>query len=251
MARLPRPTPPRGLIFLASAWLMVSWGMTIGVRPPVQMHAASYTPAVRLLLLSIMLGCGVAWPLVRLSGSLRAWPIRQTILDLLVLLCLAQVVIWPLRLVTTWPPERSAAIDACLIGWSTAIAGLVAAGSIPARRAVGWLRTAAMIAVVLVVGGVPFLTVLGGASLPFTGRPALSELSPEASAWWFTAGSSPLTAIDALCSGGPTEPAAVEWQLVLRGWWVAAGCWILAVLMRSVVPRLDEESAAETPSTEV
>lgn len=237
MPRLPRPTPPRGLIFLASAWLMIAWGLTIGVRPPVQMHAASYTPGVRLLLLSIGLGIGIAWPVVRLSGSLRPWPIRQTLLDLIVLLCLAQVVIWPLRLVTTWPPLRSAAMDLCLTGWSLAIAAVVSVGSIPARRGLGAIRTVAMIATLLLVAGVPFVMTISHESLPFTNRPGASEPSD----WWTTASLSPLTAVDALCAGGPTEPTAIEWQLASRSWWVALALWIGAILIRPLVPRIDAE----------
>jgi hypothetical protein len=237
MPRIPRPTPPRGLIFLASAWLMISWVLTIGIRPPVQMHAASYTPSVRMLLLSIALGIGIAWPLVRLSGSLRAWPIRQALLDLVVLLCLAQVVIWPLRLVTTWPPLRSAAIDLCLVGWSVAIAALIALGTIPARSGIGVLRAATMLAIVIVVAGAPFVTMLSHDAVPFAARPP----GGADGAWWAVAGLSPITAIDALCSGGPTEPQPDEWRAALRGWWVALALWTLGVLLRPFIPRMSED----------
>lgn len=235
MPRIPRPTPPRGLIFLASAWLMISWALTIGVRPPVQLHAASYTPAVRLLLLSIMSGIVFAWPLVRLSGGLRAWPIRQALLDLVVLLCLVQVVIWPLRLVTSWSPARSAVIDVCLIGWATAVAALISIGSIPARRGIHTLRTVAMAVITLVALGVPAAELLSGESLPFSGPPPLGA-SGE---WWMKASASPLTAMDALTGGGPNRPTELEWEAALRGWWVAAALWLVALLAHPIVPRLD------------
>lgn len=241
MPRIPRPTPPRGLIFLASAWLMISWAMTIGVRPPVQLHAASYTPAVRLLLLSIMSGLVIAWPLVRLSGGLRAWPIRQTLLDLVVLICLAQVVIWPLRLVTSWSPARSAVIDLCLIGWGAAIAAATSIGSIPARRGMHILRTGAMTVILLLALGVPAATLLTGESLPFGGPPPLDAGGD----WWAKASLSPLTAMAAITDGGPARPTDIEWQAAMRGWWVAAALWLVALLTHPILPRVDESEGED------
>lgn len=210
--------------------------MTMGFRPPIQMHAASYTPSVRLLLLALVFGIGIGWPLVRLSGGLRAWPIRQTLLDLTVLLCLAQVVVWPLRLVTPWPPWRSAAIDLALVGWSLAIAAVVATGSIPARRGIGLLRTVAMLVIVLLVAGMPLITMTRGQSLPFTGRP----VGVEPREWWQVAARSPATAIDALSGGGPTVPLEPEWALVRFAWWGAAAMWVAAIAARTLIPRMDD-----------
>ncbi len=244
VSRLPRPTPPRGLIFLASAWLIAGWVMSMGLRPPIQLHAASYTPSVRTLLFSLIIGIGVAWPLVRLSGSLRAWPIRQTLLDLLVLLCLAQVVVWPLRLVTPWPPVRSAAIDLLLIGWAAAIAAIVAIGSVPARGGRGLLRSMAMAMIMVILLGVPCVTAIGGEALPFTIRP----LGEGAEAWWATVALSPLTAIDALSGGGPTPPEAEEWQAVRWAWYAAGALWLAAIILIPMIPRLDEGPEASPAS---
>ena len=58
---------PRGLIFLASIWLIGSWFITIGLRTPIQPVSASYTPAVRMMLLCMVVGLMVGWPLLRLS----------------------------------------------------------------------------------------------------------------------------------------------------------------------------------------
>ena len=97
---------PRALIFLASLWLIGSWFLAIGVRPPVQPSASSYEPGVRLMLLCVTTGLMIGWPLLRLSQATSPAPLRQTLLDLVVLLSMAQVVIWLLRLVTTWSPAR-------------------------------------------------------------------------------------------------------------------------------------------------
>lgn len=117
---------PRGLIFLASLWLIVSWTITIGLRAPVHPSSASYTPAVRLMLVSVTTGLLIGWPLLRLSQERSPYPIRQTALDLVVLLGLLQVVIWPLRLVTGWSPARIAMLDLTMIAWLTLAAALVA-----------------------------------------------------------------------------------------------------------------------------
>jgi hypothetical protein len=220
--------------------------MSMGLRPPIQLHAASYTPSVRTLLLALMVGIGVGWPLVRLSGALRAWPIRQTLLDLLVLLCLAQVVVWPLRLVTPWPPARSAAIDLLLIGWALAIAAIVAIGSVPAKVGCGLLRSAAMVLVMALLLAMPLATAFGGEALPFTVRP----LGEGAEAWWATVALSPLTAIDALSGGGPTPPEAVEWQVVRWSWYAAGALWLAALVLIPMIPRVDAEPADEPTAPE-
>ncbi|MHC5025110.1 MAG: hypothetical protein ACYTGG_14600, partial [Planctomycetota bacterium] len=118
---MPTPRPqvelPRGLIFLSSLWLIGSWGLSIGLRRPVEPSSASYTPGVRMMLLCVAIGIMIAWPLLRLSQRSTPRPLAQTLLDLTVLAALIQVVIWPLRLVTPWSPQRTAAVDATLLGW--------------------------------------------------------------------------------------------------------------------------------------
>lgn len=202
---------------LASLWLGVSWLLLIGFRPPVQAQSASYTPGVRLMMLSTVAGITVAWPLVRLSGPMRPRPAIQALLDLAVLLCLVQVVLWPLRLVTPWPPGRAAAIDLCLAGWGLATAAVVAAGSGPGPQAsLGLRRTVAMVLAVAIAAGVPLVALLGGGSLPFTERPA----EPALAAW------SPATALWSLTSAGFEPPSQADWRLAATGPVVAIAAWL-------------------------
>jgi hypothetical protein len=185
---MPRPAPPltlpRGLIFMASLWLIGSWLITIGVRTPIQPVSASYTPAVRMMLLCLVIGLTIGWPLLRLSQGPSPHPVGQTVLDLVVLLALTQVVVWPLRLVTPWPVDRTAAIDATMTSWLLMI-GAVVGGALATPRA--GVRSLAM-AVCLAMG------LLG---------PALAWLGPlgglDTSA---LAGLSPLTGVYGLASGG-------------------------------------------------
>lgn len=225
--RPPRPLPPRGLILLASAWLVVAWILSIGWRPPVQAHAASYTPGVRMLLLSLVVGIGIAWPLVRLSGPARAWPIRQALLDVAVLLCLAQVVVWPLRLVTPWTPLRSAAIDLTLGGWAFAATALVALGTVPRARFDTVARSLCMAIAVVFIGLVPMALLLRGETIPLR-----AAVPPEAEIdWWREVAASPVTAMHALTGGGANEPTATEWNVALAGWRVAAATWGLVLVL--------------------
>lgn len=118
---------PRTLIILAFLWLVISWMVAIGLRQPLLPSAASYEPSVRIMLISVSLGLMIGWPLLRLSETRSPWPIRQTLLDLIVLLSMTQIVLWPLRLVTTWSNERTLALDLVLIGWAALAAAVTAA----------------------------------------------------------------------------------------------------------------------------
>lgn len=134
MTRPSRPVElPRGLIFLASLWLIGSWLVAIGPGRPIQTDSASYTPGIRMMLLSVTIGLMIGWPLLRLSQRPAAAPFRLTVLDLIVLLALLQVVLWPLRLVTPWTATRTAAIDATLGTW-TILAGAVVASASGSQR---------------------------------------------------------------------------------------------------------------------
>ncbi|GEM_PF-1657700 len=128
---------PRPLIFLSSLWLIGSWLISLGVRTPIQPTASGFMPGVRLLLLCVAVGLMIGWPLLRLSQKPAWYPITQTWLDLIVLLGMMQVVIWPLRLVTDWSVERMAAIDATLTGWTILAGAAIAAPGIAAKYVKG------------------------------------------------------------------------------------------------------------------
>lgn len=191
---------PRGLIFLASVWLIASWVIAIGVRAPVQPSSASYTPAVLLMMQCVTAGLMIGWPLLRLSQTRPPWPLRQTLLDLAVLLGLVQVVVWPLRLVTTWTPLRTAAIDATLAGW-TALAGAMIAAALTTERP--GPRVLAMTACLAMCLLGPFLAWVG----VMTGVDALQLV-----------GLSPFMAVKTLGGGGGSHPSDVQWR------WIALLC---------------------------
>lgn len=205
---------PRGLIFLASLWLIGSWLLAIGVRTPVQPSSASYTPGIRLMLQCMAIGLFVGWPLLRLSQRSTPLPIRQTLLDLVVLVTLCQVVIWPLRLVTPWTVSRTAAIDAALSGWLL-LAGAVVAAVVGSER--NGPRTLAMLACVAICLLGPTLAWLG----VLTGLNAIIRVDAME-----LIGLSPLMAIRSLGEGGGSQPTTMQWRWLALLWFAALAAWI-------------------------
>lgn len=199
---------PRGLVFLASVWLIASWLLAIGVASPVQPSSASYTPGVRLMLLCIMIGLMIIWPLMRLSQPATTRPIQQTILDLFVLLALVQVVIWPLRLVTPWSAGRTAAIDAVIAGW-TLLAAAVVASAIgtdrPGPRILGMLACLGMCALGPAAAWLGINTGIGALEL--------IDLSP-------------FLAIFTLSSDGRAPVTTTQWQWIGLLAAAACACWL-------------------------
>ena len=208
---------PRGLIFLASVWLIASWVIAIGVRAPVQPSSASYTPAVLLMMQCVTAGLMIGWPLLRLSQTRPMWPLRQTLLDLAVLLGLVQVVIWPLRLVTTWTPLRTAAIDATLAGW-TALAGAMIAAAITTNRSGPR---------VLAMGACLGMCVLG---------PVLAWIAVSTGVDVLQlVGLSPFMAVKTLGGGGGSHPSEVQWRWIALLSFAAAAVWLALSASRLLV----------------
>ncbi len=190
---------PRGLILAASAWLIVSWIISIGVQAPVEASSASFTPGVRLMLISMAVGIMAGWPLMRLSQPATPYPIRRTLLDLVALLALVQVVLWPLRLVTPWSAARAAAIDATICCWSGLAAACVASATGSARSGP---RTLAMLVCLTLSLGGP-VAALGVSMVRHDADlKALLRLGP-------------LMEIQALTSSGGAPPGPADWRWIV------------------------------------
>jgi hypothetical protein len=225
---MPSPSPPlllpRGLIFLASIWLIGSWIIAIGVRAPVQPSSASYTPGVRLMLICVTTGLMVGWPLLRLSQHAAVYPLRQTLLDLVVLLGLVQVVIWPLRLVTSWTPMRTAAIDATLGGW-VLLAGAVVASAIGTSRCgPRLLAMAACVGMCLLGPALAWMGIL-------TGVNAMQLV-----------GLSPLMAVRTLGDAAGAQPSDVQWRWIVLLGAADVAVWMALALSMLFVRRNPREA---------
>lgn len=217
------PVLPRGLIFLASLWLVGSWLAAIGIQPPVQPSSASYTPGVRLLLDCIAAGVTVAWPLMRLSQPRCEWPVRRALLDLIVLAALIQIVVWPMRLVTPWSVARTVAIDATLVGWAALIAAIVAA----AGGAGAGARSIAMAACVVLAGLGPLVALVANRLGGTPGLVASLTLT------------SPFTLLRSLTGAGPTGLGVNHAVLALAPSVAACGAWATVALLRLRRPAAD------------
>ncbi|MHC5006167.1 MAG: hypothetical protein ACYTGF_02295 [Planctomycetota bacterium] len=202
---------PRGLILLASGWLVASWLLAIGVRPPIEASSASYTPGVRLMLICLAVGLVIGWPLLRVSQPTMPFPVRQILLDLVVLLALVQVVIWPLRLVTPWSPFRTAALDATLTAWSLLAGALVASAAGSPRAGP---RNLAMLGCVgmCIIGPVLALALVGLPSLERLGQ-RLALIGP-------------LMEVHSLSQGGGSPPTGAQWAWIGLVGLAAVACWI-------------------------
>lgn len=173
------PELPRGLVFGASLWIAVSWLIAIGVRPPLQPTSTSYTPAARMMLVSMTLGVLVAWPLARLSSRSPARPIATAALDTVSLVALSQIVIWPLRLVTSWTVPRLGLLASDLLAVTILVGGLLAI--------VGWGQRGRSLAMIGLIAWIIAPPLIG---LGLTDPSVVAETSPIVRAWT-TAGGGP------------------------------------------------------------
>ncbi|MCP4833169.1 MAG: hypothetical protein GY895_00250 [Phycisphaera sp.] len=194
---------PRGLVFGASSWLAASWLVSLGLRPPLQPTSTAYTPAARMMVVAIMIGIVVAWPLLRLSTPRAHRPLLSASLDTISLVSLTLLVIWPLRLVTTWSVDRLTTISMDLVANTILVGGLLAIVGVARRGA-----TAAMIAVMILLVA-PAVVALG--------TPIEPSLSP-----------SPLVRIWSIASGGPAPLAPAAWSGAAVTVTVGLVLWLVA-----------------------
>ncbi len=122
--------PPRGLVIAAGGWIIFSSIASFGFQLPIHLSPSSLTPSIRMLLLTCAVGVMIVWPLARLSLPSRDRTIARTIIDALTLACMWQLIVWPLRLGTPWPIERTLLIDFMVIISLVGNAGIIAAASV-------------------------------------------------------------------------------------------------------------------------
>jgi len=229
------PALPRELIFLASLWMVGSWVVAIGIRPPLQPSASSYTPGVRTMLLCIMIGLAIAWPLMRVSQAPTHWPIRRVLLDLVALLALAQVIIWPVRLVTVWSVERTFAIAVFVAGWTALVGAVIAVSTaVPNRNALSRAMGMAVCCAFCVLGpGVGWI-LAAMASTRGSGLAWDGALAP-----WL----GPLIGLHTLTAGGVAPLSADDWRAISTTLAAAVAAWIAAPILIAIGRRIGGRDA--------
>ena len=120
---------PRGLILLSCLWITGSWIENIGIRTPIQPIAEDYSYGLRMLCSSMMIGITLGWPLLRLGVGRFIKPVRQTALDILVVVSGILVTVWPLRLLSTWTLEQTLLISGLLVNWTLLSGAIICLGA--------------------------------------------------------------------------------------------------------------------------
>lgn len=119
-----------------------------------------------MLLLTCVVGMMIAWPLVRLCQIPRDRMILRTTFDMLTLAFMWQMIVWPLRLATPWPIERTLLLDLFVVAYLVGCAGMLAAVS---SMQSSLARGCAMIVCILLTVGLQIpLALFGFTNLGFT-----------------------------------------------------------------------------------
>lgn len=179
------PTPSRlispTLLLVAVVWLLASWVVNAwldSARLFVMVDgspqsAVALAPAARGLLISMAIGGMLIWPAWRLSQPSPRFAGPLVGADLVSLVLLVQVVVWPLRVGVWWGLSQAAMISLTLVLWLLAAGLLVWAG---------WLGRTAMSRTVA-MGGCLALLFGGPVVGALTGWLAAAGFTPIAMLW--------------------------------------------------------------------
>lgn len=150
------------------------------VRSLTAPSAEQFAEAARGMMLMVLVGVSILWPMVRLSQEAPRKINRSLAVDLCVMLAPAQAVIWPVPVLTHWPFSVAGGLALAAASWSVLSAGVLSAafrwsGALPRW---GWM----IVAIAPSLAG-PVLLVLGG-RLGENG--VVSCISPLTAPWALT-----------------------------------------------------------------
>ncbi len=170
---------PRFLLLWWSLWLLASWFMAFGWRWWIQPSIATYITASQRMMLSVMLGVTIVWPLYRLVLRPSHTPRLLPLVDWVAIFATLQVLLWPMRVPTQWSAVEVLLIDLTIFAWGLLYAALIGFGTMGAgrrRRA-----TVMLLCVLLAVAGPAVALLLG--SIGTTGESLWLHWSPVTSLW--------------------------------------------------------------------
>jgi hypothetical protein len=122
-----RKGEPRPLALLWSLYLMASALVTLlRVRSLTMPTTEQFAFGCRSMVLMVMIGVAVLWPMVRLSQQFPKRRHLSLLADLVVLLIPVQAVVWPMPLLTHWPLDVTAAVVVSIASWALLSAGVLA-----------------------------------------------------------------------------------------------------------------------------
>ncbi len=209
---------PRTFALLWTLYLMLSTLVmfaSLSASPSVTPEV--YRPAARVLLVSVMIGITLLWPMTRLSqlGPSKR-PIASVLKDLVVVLLPVQALVWPhaLGMLSGWPLSVVAALALSMGAWALVTGGVLGIALATMRPESGaGVRGAWMaVFVVLSVGAPVWFLVAGGYDIVEGGAASLAPAPGRML--------SPLTSIveitrDRAWTGRSARVGAGHWRPVL------------------------------------
>lgn len=170
---------PRLLLLWWSLWLLASWFTAFGWRWWIQPSIATYITAAQRMMLSVMLGITIVWPMYRLVLRPSHTPRLLPLVDWLAIFATLQVLLWPMRVPTQWSAMDVLLIDAAIFAWGWLYSGLIGLGMLDSARR---HRAAVMILCVLVAAAGPAMAGFT-ASIDSLTSSAWLNWSPITSVW--------------------------------------------------------------------
>jgi len=153
----------------------MAFGWRWGMAPVI----ATYMTASKRMMLSVMLGITIIWPLYRLVMRPAHTPRLLPLQDWLAIFATLQVLLWPMRVPTQWSAVEVLLIDFTIFGWGLLYAALIAMGT----RGVGRRnRTVMMIVCLIIAAAGPFVAMVSG-TFESASRSAWLHWSPVTSLW--------------------------------------------------------------------
>lgn len=214
---------------MALFWMIYLMGATVLMFSSMsRSHAISHEitrPAARLMILTVMLGLCVLWPMLRLSQHHpRAGHVHFVLRDVLVLFVPLQAVMWPqiASVLAHWPLVVVATLVLLCASWLMLLAGVLAMGISSVSRAAsgGGPRALWMLLILIIVFAAPI-----GAMVGTTAPPA--SIDQPRIGWLL----SPITGVlellrDRSATGAPVRVYPQQIRIL-----VAIGCVGLALLL--------------------
>lgn len=217
------------LLWIAYVFTAVA-GSVLWLATAGRYTATGYGPAARIMLIVLMAGVVLVWPMTRLSqlrpaksgraaGGLGGGVLTSVLLDVWVVLLPVQLVIWPLLYIASWPMRVIGPVAVVFVLWTLVAGGVQAIALTSGKpdvdrngrpRSAG--RTLAMLVLVVASMSAPAAIGVLGASTPSW----VMMLSP------FTS----LPALTGTGLSGPPGPVSPEQRLALTGLGaLVAGLW--------------------------
>jgi len=171
---------PRILLLWWSIWLLISWILAYSRNWSIIPSELTHIASTRRMLVAISLGLTIVWPMFRLTFTPSRSRCRLAVfIDWLALIGTLQIVLWPMRLSTSWSTARVALLVTIIGAWTLITGAFIALGLLSSQK---WGRTASMLLCLLLVCAAPIASLFFNTTLGSTQRNLL-DWSPVTQLW--------------------------------------------------------------------